>query len=905
MLVVADLRCEYLRRPLAVHVGSPRLSWLLRSDGRDVRQRSYRVRAASTLARLADPDLWDSGPVRSGRSVHVAYRGSQLTSGQACHWQVGVRTTDGRCTWSEPAQFEMGLLTPRDWLASSWICLLREPFSHDEDRPCPRLRTEFRLGDAPVLARLYVTAGGIYEVFVNGARVGAGELAPGWTDYARRIHYDAYDVTSLLRPAANALAAHIGDGWYCGRVGMYGEREHYGRLPTLRMLLVVRSASGATTVVGTDSRWRATEGPVRAADLLLGELHDRRLGTDGWTEPGFDDSDWVAAVPIDGPAGRLVGRPTDPVRVVDELLPERIRDPVPGTSLFDFGCNFAGRVRLRLHGETGTVVRVRHAEALTADGFPYTANLRGARATDTVILRGDPDGEWFEPKFTYHGFRYAEITGCAEVQPTGAVLSADEFRATRFECSDRMLEQLADNIANSARANFLDIPTDCPQRDERLGWLADAHVFVATACYLGDMAAFYAKWLRDVLDAQLPSGAFPDVAPLVAVSGEGAPGWADAVVIVAWQAYRCYADRQLLDEVYPACRRWLEHVTRDNPDLVRRRGVGANYGDWLAIDADTPREVLATAYFAHSADLLGKIARVLGRREEADAHRRLAERIRTVFRAHFVGPRGLVTGDSQTGYALALRFGLVQGKARRDAALRLARDVERRAAPTTGFLGVGHLLPALTATGRVDLAYRLVRSSRFPSWGQAIKCGATSMWERWDGWTPEAGFQTPAMNSFNHCALGSVGEWLFSVVGGIRPDPVGPGWQKFVVQPIPGGGLSRASIRHRTHYGEVRCGWSRGAGKLVVTLEVPANTRATVRLPAPAGVVVEDSLGPLAARPNSRGQVTFAFGSGRYRFSVRDPGAPGARPGCSGSGGAAYSCAGTNGNQPGRSGSRS
>ena len=436
-----------------------------------------------------------------------------------------------------------------------------------------------------------------------------------------------------------------------------------------------------------------------------------------------------------------------------------------------------GWVRLKVEGEAGTEVTLRHAEALNPDGTVYTTNLRSARQADTYILKGEGE-EVYEPRFTFHGFRYVEVTGYPGEPPLGAITGRVVHSATppagSFECSSPMVNKLQENIVWGQRGNFLSVPTDCPQRDERLGWTGDAQVFVRTAAFNMDVAAFFEKWMVDVQDAQSPEGAFPDVAPLLRGSGLidlrwGAPAWGDAGVIVPWTIYRTYDDTRIVERHYSAMARWMEYLYEANPDLIRKNRMGNNYGDWLSPKGDlTPKDLLATAYWAYDAKLMAEMAGATGRSDDAREYRDLNENIRAAFEETYVSPDGRIKGDTQTGYLLALHMDLLPEELRSAAAEHLVRTIEREDWHlTTGFAGVGYLCPVLTEAGYTDVAYRLLENETYPSWGYTVKNGATTIWERWDGWTEENGFQSPNMNSFNHYSLGSVGEWLYRYVAGI------------------------------------------------------------------------------------------------------------------------------------------
>jgi alpha-L-rhamnosidase len=709
--------------------------------------------------------------------------------------------------------------------------------------PSPLLRKEFTVAGGVRRARLYATALGWYELWLNGERVGTDHFAPGWTDYDKRVQYQAHDVTRLVRTGDNAIGALLGDGWYTGHVGLAG-RHMYGPYPLrLRALLVIDRDDGGQEIITTDGSWKVSQaGPIVENDLMAGEVYDARKERNvaGWNRPGFRAAGWRAVDALEAPHldARLSAEPTAPVRVTEDLPAIAVNQPRPGVFVFDLGQNMVGWVRLSVKGRAGTTVTLRHAEVLNPDGTLYTANLRAATQTDRYTLRGDPAGETWEPRFTFHGFRYVEVTGYPGVPSreaiVGRVAHSDTPRTGTFTSSSPLVDKLVRNIEWGQRGNFVSVPTDCPQRDERLGWMGDAQIFARTACHNMDVAAFFTKWMRDVVDAQNEEGGFPDTAPRVPGNkSTGAPGWGDAGVIVPWVMYECYEDRRLLEQTFPAMVRWVELIRRQNPDGLWRQGRNADFGEWLSIDADTDKEALATAFYAYSAQLAGKVARTIGKTAEASAYEALFRTIKAAFQGAYVKPDGRVKSDTQAIYAVALRFGLLDEPVRRRVGERLVADIEARGWHlSTGFLGVGHLLPALTDVGRVDVAYRLLNQDTFPSWGYSIKHGATTIWERWDGWTADKGFQNPGMNSFNHYSFGSVGEWLYGTVAGIQPAT--PGYKVIRFRPRPGGGLTHVDATLATVHGRIESHWRIDAGRFRLRVRVPANTTATVELPGDA-----------------------------------------------------------------------
>jgi alpha-L-rhamnosidase len=890
------LKCEYRVDPLGIEERAPRLSWALEAEGRGQVQSAYRVLVAASEGDL----LWDSGRIESSRSVGVEYEGETLQSGSRFVWKVRVWDGAGNPSpYSEPAVFETGLLERSDW-EGIWISLgagpagdLDPPTGDEYDdvgnslAPSPYTRKEFHL-DRPVRrARLYATARGVYEMYVNGARVGDDVLAPGWTDYHKRIQYQTYDVTGLLTEGRNVLGAILGDGWYAGFVGFDPKRRgaHYGARPQLLAQLNLEYEDGTKESIATDGSWRCSTGPILYSDFLVGESYDARQEMTGWAEPGFDDSEWYGVgVEVLGHA-LLVAQPDKGVKVTEEVEAKAVTEPTSGVYVFDMGQNMVGWVRLKVDGEAGTEVTLRHAEALNPDGTIYTTNLRFARATDHYVLAGGGE-EVYEPRFTFHGFRYVEVTGYPGEPPLDAITGRVVHSATpptgSFECSSPMVNKLQSNIVWGQRGNFLSIPTDCPQRDERLGWMGDAQIFVRTASFNMDVAAFFAKWMVDVEDAQSPDGAFPDVAPLLGDLSlidlsKGAPAWGDAGVIVPWTIYRNYGDTRIVERHYEAMTRWMEYLREANPDLLRKNRMGNNYGDWLSPKGGyTPKDLLATAYWAYDARLMADMASAIGRHEDAKKYEDLFKGIKGAFYEAYVAPDGRIEGDTQTCYVLALHMDLLPEELRPASAEHLVAAIESEDWHlSTGFVGVGYLCPVLTESGHSDLAYRLLGNETYPSWGYTIRNGATTIWERWDGWTEETGFQSPNMNSFNHYSLGSVGEWLYRYVAGIDLDPTKPGYERIVIRPRPGGGLTRAKGEYDSVRGRIASAWSIEGDRFKLEVIIPPNTTATVHVPAANGARVSEGGGPVeeaehveALRADGE-EAILSVGSGRYQFVGR------------------------------------
>ena len=853
-LRVTYLRCEYLVAPLGIDERAPRLSWQLDSARRGARQVAYRVRVASTPELLATTkvDLWDTGRVESSETTHIVYAGRPLASRQTCHWSVEVWDETNTCTQSAPALWSMGLIEKSDW-AARWIAADPEIIRRDPAAIAPTLtepgtpgcfRREFEVPGTVRRATIYASARGLFELQLGGRRVGEDLFAPEWTDYDKRIHYRTYDVTAQLSPGRNTLDATLGDGWWSGYVGWQEQRGRYGSLEnSLLVQLEVELTDGKKLVVASDASWQCATGPILSSDFMMGEFFDARRAP----------HDWLPALEVAAPTAPLVAQRAEPVRIIETRAPLSRTEIKPGIFIYDLGQNLSGWVRLKVEAPAGTRVQVRHGERLSADGTLYTENLRRAKATDTYICRGGGI-EIFEPHFTFHGFQYAELTGLPGTPWPDAITACVIHSATppagHFECSHADVNRLWLNGLWSQKDNFLSVPTDCPQRDERLGWMGDAQVFFRTATFNSDVAAFFTKWMIDVEDAQTAEGIFPDVAPRLREDinfvglgnlGGGA-GWADAGIIIPYTFWRVYGDLRLVERHWGAMVKWLDWIERHNPNGLRLNQLANNYGDWLCIPCDTSfgthspmKNLLATAYWADDAAKMARLARALGRDAEAARFKAMFEHVRAAFQKEWLRPDGELAVGTQTAYLLALAFDLLPPAVRARAAERLVADI--RALDwhlSTGFVGIGHLNPILTLTGHTDVAYRLLLQESYPSWLFPVKQGATTIWERWDSWTIADGFHKNGMNSFNHYSLGSVGEWLFRHVAGIELDPEVPGFKQFVLRPFIGSGLDHARATYRTQHGEILSSWKRTGQQLTWEIRIPANCTAQVFIPGRA-----------------------------------------------------------------------
>ena len=889
-VAVRDLRCEYRVNPLGIDILKPRLSWIMESNQRGQMQSAYQILVADSEEKLRrnQGELWDSGKVESGQSNQVVYEGELLKSRMRCHWKVRVWDKDGKASaWSEPAMWTVGLIKPGDWQAK-WIGYDEKLQNSDNSEksdpnalvlpPPPYLRRAFLVGRPIKRAVVYASALGLYELHINGKRIGEDYFTPGWTDYPTRVYYQTYEVTDFIKKGSNAMGAVLGDGWYAGYLGFGKKREHYGNKPRLFVQLEIEYENGHIQKVVTDGTWKARYGPILESDFLMGETYDSGKEMSGWDTSSFDDSSWdkVAVTDKSEGIGVIQSYPGETVQKIMEIKPKKLSEPKEGVYVFDMGQNFAGWVRLKVNGKAGTKVVLRFAEMLNPDGTIYTKNLRAARCTDTYILKGTGK-EFWEPHFTFHGFRYVEITGYPGKPGldaiTGVVVHSAIPMAGSFECSSPMVNQLYSNIVWSQRGNFIELPTDCPQRDERLGWTGDAQIFIRTATYNMDVSAFFTKWLVDLEDAQSDEGGFPDVAPRKVAMGEGTAAWGDAGVICPWTIYEVYGDKRVLERHYESMKKWISYLKKNSKDLLR---PARGYGDWVSIASNTPKDVIATAYFAYSTHLVSKAAAALGKDDDADKYEELFEQIKGAFNKAYVSEDGHIKGGTQTCYLLGLYFDLLPEDKREPATQHLIEAIRKKDWHlSTGFVGLSYLIPTLTDTGHLDIAYRLLNNDTFPSWGYSIKNGATTIWERWDGWTEEKGFQTPGMNSFNHYAFGSIGRWLFGAVAGIDTD--GPGYKRIIIHPRPGGGLNYAKASYKSINGKIVSDWKIKGDTFTLNVTIPANTTATVYVPAGDIEGVTEG-GKPAAKAEAVSVLrmeddtaVFAVGSGNYRFVSKLP----------------------------------
>jgi alpha-L-rhamnosidase len=875
---VKDLLTENRINPVGIDAAQPRFTWQLGVTKRNTMQSAFELKVT-----LGKNSVWSTGKVLSDQSVQVPYGGPALQSGARYAWQVRVWDNNGKeSAWSQPAYFQMAFMKLSDWKAK-WI----EP-GYAEDpvmRPSPLMRKQFNLAKKVASAIAYITAHGMYEAMINGQRVGDCYLTPGWTAYKYRLQYQVYDVTPLLKAGPNAIGVMLGNGWYRGIIGFANNVNVYGKDIALLCQLNITFSDGTTETIVSDDTWKSSTGAVRYADIYNGETIDARMEKAGWTLPGYNESDWSPVKLAEFPMHILVATDNEPVKKHETFVPQKILTTPKGEKVIDFGQNLVGWVQMKVTGRAGDKIILSHAEALDKAGNFYTENLREAKAQDTYILKGGT-GEFFEPHFTWHGFRYLRVEGYpGEIKPenfTAVVLYSDMKTTGTFITSDPLVNQLQHNIQWGQKGNFLDVPTDCPQRDERLGWTGDAQVFSRTAAFNMNVNSFFAKWLKDVAADQV-NGVVPYVVPNVLGSAVNSTGWADVATIAPWNMYLVYGDKRLLEEQYSSMKAYVEsvrHIAKN--DLWN---TGFHFGDWLfyrpADDNDgraavTDKYLIAQCFYAHSTQLLISAAEVLGKKDDVAFYTILLRKIKEAFMKEYVTPGGRLVSGTQTAYVLALNFDMLPESLREQAASRLAENIRSYGNHlTTGFLGTPYLCHVLTRFGYNDIAYQLLMQDTYPSWLYPVKMGATTIWERWDGIKPDSTFQTPTMNSLNHYSYGAIGDWMYRVMAGLDTYEDGVGYKHSMIKPHIGGGFSNVAASLSTYYGTLSSRWQLEKEMIVLDVEIPANTTSTVFVPAAGAEDITES-GKLVSQVagihltgTQEGYVVLQLGSGTWHFSAR------------------------------------
>jgi alpha-L-rhamnosidase len=873
---VNNLLTENLKEPLGLGVSHPRFSWQLHSKARNVMQTAYEIKLISDKK-----PVWNSGKVFSDASVYVDYKGNPLLSDTKYSWQVRVWNNKGKVSpWSAPAGFQTGLLKTTEWTAK-WI----EPaIELSNEMPFPLFRREFNLRKKIKSATAYITAHGLYEAFLNGKKIGDLWLTPGWTSYNKRLQYQAYDVTKLLQSGQNALGVMLGNGWYRSVLGWRNNGNIYGKYLGLLLQINIKYTDGSSEQLVTDENWKSSTGEIIFSQVYDGEIIDASKEKTGWKTIGYDEKDWEKVKVADYPKNNIIATVNEPVKKHETFKPLSIITTPNGEKVIDFGQNLVGWVAVKLRGKEGDTITISHAEVLDKKGNFYTENLRAAKAQMKYVLKGESE-KTFHPHFSWMGFRFIKVDGyTGDLNPNDfeavALYSAMEPTGT-FSSSNKMVNQLQHNIQWGQKGNFLDVPTDCPQRDERLGWTGDAQAFARTAAFNMNVNNFFAKWLQD-LEADQIDGLVPHVIPNVLGKGGNSAGWADAATIIPWTMYLSYGDKQLLQNQYSSMKAFVESVRHTTKNDLWNSGF--HYGDWLFYrpfddndgrSAVTDKYLIAQCFYANSVQMLVNAATVLGKQNDVIEYSSLLKRIKTAFNKEYVTSTGRPVSGTQTAYTLALQFDMLPESLQKQAAERLVENIKNyNTHLTTGFLGTPYLCHVLTRFGYDSIAYKLLLRDDYPSWLYPIKMGATTIWERWDGMKPDSSFQTPGMNSFNHYAYGAIGDWLYRRMSGIDTYEDGPGYKHIKIQPHVDTNFSNVAASLKTYYGLVTSSWSVDSAKLKLKVGIPANTWATVFIPAKDEKLITENGKPLLSTSDIKilrkegDYVVITVGSGGYSFEI-------------------------------------
>lgn len=843
-LNVTNLLTEAQKDPISVDAARPRFSWqIVPEQGKTGFQSAYEIEVDTISTNNGGyVKFWSGGKVTSGQSLYIPYGGKQLKSGHSYFWKVRVWDEKGNpSSWSGLATWKMGLLSSTDWKAK-WI-------SPSSNGPVPLLRATVSLNKEIKEATAYITSYGFYEARINGKKVGDAYLTPGWTSYNKRLQYQAYDVKGLLKQGENAVGVTLGNGWYRSPLGPVAPRaDFYGKELALLLQIKVVYTDGTERLIVSDESWKSSTGAVRFAEIYNGCIIDTRLEQKGWDKAGFDDRDWKSVKVQSYSNSNLVATVNEPVRQHETFKPLKISTTPRGEKIIDFGQNLVGWVRVTVKGQVGDSIRISHAEVLDKPGNFYTENLRSAKAQNIYILN-DGEKHTFEPQFTWQGFRYIKVEGIkGDLNPddfTAIAVYSDMKVTGSFSCSNPMLNQLQHNIQWGQKGNFLDVPTDCPQRDERLGWTGDAQVFSRTAAFNMNVHNFFTKWLKDVAADQYPSGSVPYVVPDIFKTGNnevgGSAGWGDVATILPWTVYTAYGDKQVLETQYQSMKAWVDFITRQSRNNLW--ATGNHFGDWLfysvnddrdGISAITSKYLIAQCFYARSTQILLNSARLLNKKADVQFYTQLLQKIKNAYLREYVTPNGLISSDTQTAYVLALEFDMLPANLRQQAADRLVKNIKLyNYHLTTGFLGTPYLCDVLSKFNHADVAYKLLLQDTYPSWLYPIKAGATTIWERWDGIRTDGSFEEASMNSYNHYAYGAIGDWMYQNIAGIQAAEAG--YKKIIVKPLIGGNLTWAEAGYDCPYGRISSKWKIEAGKLDLVVTIPPNTTADIFVPDAQG----------------------------------------------------------------------
>lgn len=818
---IYDLRIEYRKNPKGLFVRIPRFSWKINAEKNNTIQTAYRIQVC-----CGEKKVWDSGKINSSQSVLVSYAGEDLK--EEMRYEVKLIVEDNYGNLGETsAWFETGIFDGSRFSAQ----MITHDFP-DEETACPVFYRNFKIGKPIKQACIYATAHGVYELYINGNRVGDEYMSPGWTSYHKRLQYQYYDVTKYLSEE-NRIEMPVGNGWYKGILSFDCKPNRYGDRVEAFAELHIWYTDGEKEVIATDESWGVRTGKICYSEIYMGETIDTtRLDIKKGS---------VSVVPFDKSV--LTPQECEPVRITERLAAQKVFKDSQGNVLVDFGQNITGLVEVRIKGDKGQKIRIRHAEVLDKDGVFYPDTLRTAISHDTYILNGEE--QVLMPHFTFHGFRYIAVDGIENIRAemfTACAMHSDMEKTGEFRCSNEKVNQLQSNISWSLRDNFFDIPTDCPQRDERLGWMGDAQVFSWTAAFNRNTARFFTKWMRDVsAESSLEKGV-PHIVPDIQGTYSSA-AWSDAAVIIPWVIYQTYGDKKILEESWKCMHEWVDYIQ----DKTNENGLwmtNYQYGDWLALDREegessvgaTDVYLVANAYYIYVTEIVKKTAEVLEKREEAAYYQKLYEDTLKSFQKEYYTDRGRIVCETQTGCVLSLYFHIAKEKDREKILHALTTNIENHKNHlTTGFVGTPYLCHALSENGAHDMASVLFMKEDYPSWLYAVNMGATTIWERWNGIYPDGSMPHPGLNSMNHYANGSIGDWIYRKIGGINQ--LEAGYHKFYIRPMFVRGIEEADTQLETPYGKIRSYWKCQGKKIQIKICIPANTTAIVYLPEKDGVL--------------------------------------------------------------------
>jgi len=882
MLKISQITVNYMVNPLEI-VEMPQFGWVIESNRHNVIQTTYHLQIADDL-NFANI-VYDSSVVESEESAHIQVKEMKLASSSKYYIRVKITDRMEESSWSETAHFTTALLSNDEWRGEF---VSAESEADAANSKGTYVRTGFQVKSDIASAVVYSTALGLYKLYINGKKVGNDELTPGWTSYKKHLVYQAYDVTGLLQDGKNTIGAMLGAGWYKGLMGFVGLRNHYGTRAALLCQLEITYQDGTKSFVVTDDSWKGADSPVLFSEIYDGETYDARLEQEGWNSPGFDDSHWRTVAAVDYDKSVLTAQAGSKVAQIETIPAKELIITPQGDTVINFGQNLTGWVHFKVKGNAGDRVILNHFEILDANGNVYLENLRTAKQTVTYTLKGGKE-ESFHPHFTFQGFQYVrvkEYPGEIKLKNFSAIVVHSNMKPTgTFECSNPDINQLQHNILWGLKGNFLDIPTDCPQRDERLGWTGDAQIFCRTASYLMDTFSFFSKWLKDVAADQTPEGGVPHVVPdiLSGKSGDdllleqgthSSAAWADVAVIMPWTLYLTFGDIKILKQQYASMKAWIDFMHRHANGYIWNYKL--QFGDWVALDAEegsyfgaTPNELTGTAYYAYSTQLFSKICKVLGNTEDYEKYSALHEEIVKGFQKEFFTKSGSLTARTQTAHIIALYFNLVPDQFKEKTVNTLLELIkEHEGHLVTGFVGTPYFCHALSQNGHTKEAYDLLLKDDFPSWLYQVKAGATTVWEHWDGKKPDGTMWSPDMNSFNHYAYGAIGEWLYRVVAGIEIDECKAGYKHAIIYPHIGGGLNYVHANYSSIYGNVSVSWKVKGNQVNMDIAIPHNTTATVTLPGAdmTNLTVNEKPVQTEAVIKEDG-VVMDLGSGSWSFS--------------------------------------